>query len=84
MKTIFLLIALLWPNTEKLQLPMYDNQANIIVTQDFLTIKSILGFKGHEWTHINKDTLKTGVNEFYYVLENNLAVELKIYKYVPR
>ncbi len=83
MRTILLLIALLWPNTEKLQYPVYNNQSNIQITYEYLNIKSVLGFKGHEWTVINKDTLKVGVNEFYYVLESNLAVELKIYKYVP-
>ena len=81
MKTTLLIIALLWPNTQPHQLPVYDNQSNIHITKDFLTVKSTLGFKGHEWSPINKDSIKIGENEFYYVLEPGLAVELKIFRY---
>lgn len=81
MRTIILLIALLWPNTESLQLHVYDNQSNIHITKDFLIVKSTLGLKGHKWTHPNKDTLKIGENEFYYVLEPGLVIQGKVIVY---
>lgn len=81
MRTILLLIAFLWPNTESLQLPVYDNQSNIIVTKEFLTVKCTLGFEGRKWTHSNKDTIKIGKNEFYYVLGPGLAIKGVIIRY---
>lgn len=81
MKTIFLIIALLWVNTKSQQSPIYDYQSNIIITKDFLVVKSTLGFKGRKWTHPNQKPLKMGENKFYYVLEEGLAVELTVFKY---
>lgn len=81
MKTILLIIFLLWTNTKSQQLPVYEFHSNIHITKDFLIVKSTLGFKGKEWTHPNQKPLKMGENKFYYVLQEGLAVELRIFKY---
>ena len=80
MRLTLLLIALFWQNPESPQYPARIAESNIHITKDILTVKSTLGFKGHEWTHTNRESLKIVENKFYDVLEDGLAVKLTIFK----
>ena len=82
MKTIILIIIFVFQSCVINQYKSIDYVSPSIInlSADFITVRSKFEHNEAKWTAINKDSLKVG-QTYYYILEENLSVELKITKY---
>ena len=83
MKNLLLIIAvfILIPSHMRGHFTETNHKANIIITNDLLTCKSVLKHKADKWQVRHIKQLKIGVNKFYFVPFDGMGVNIEIVKY---